>query len=71
VRIFDPKRLLLIAGPCSLESKEVCRAVAKELAELGEAHPELKIVFKGSFDKARARERGAPGSRRGSPSSPS
>jgi len=52
VRIFDPKRLLLIAGPCSLESEKVCRAVAKELAALGKAHPELTIVFKGSFDKA-------------------
>jgi 2-dehydro-3-deoxyphosphooctonate aldolase (KDO 8-P synthase) len=52
VRIFDPRRLLLIAGPCSLESEKVCRAVAKALAALGGAHPELTIVFKGSFDKA-------------------
>jgi 2-dehydro-3-deoxyphosphooctonate aldolase (KDO 8-P synthase) len=42
----------LIAGPCSLESESVCRAVARALASLGRAHPELKIVFKGSFDKA-------------------
>jgi CTP synthase len=28
VKIFDPARLLLIAGPCSLESESVCRAVA-------------------------------------------
>ena len=52
MRIFDPKRLLLIAGPCSLENEKVCRAVAGELAEIAEAHPELKVVFKGSFDKA-------------------
>jgi 2-dehydro-3-deoxyphosphooctonate aldolase (KDO 8-P synthase) len=52
VKIFDPKRLLLIAGPCSLESEAVCRSVAGSLARLGKAHPELKIVFKGSFDKA-------------------
>jgi 2-dehydro-3-deoxyphosphooctonate aldolase (KDO 8-P synthase) len=52
VRIFDPSRLLLIAGPCSLESEAVCRAVAAGLASLGKAHPELNIVFKGSFDKA-------------------
>ncbi|HEY5079048.1 MAG TPA: 3-deoxy-8-phosphooctulonate synthase [Opitutaceae bacterium] len=52
MRIFDPKRLLLIAGPCSLEGEDVCRAVAKELTKIGRAHPELKIVFKGSFDKA-------------------
>jgi 2-dehydro-3-deoxyphosphooctonate aldolase (KDO 8-P synthase) len=50
--IFDPKRLLLIAGPCSLESEDVCRAVGAGLVALGKAHPELRIVFKGSFDKA-------------------
>jgi 2-dehydro-3-deoxyphosphooctonate aldolase (KDO 8-P synthase) len=52
VRIYDPERLLLIAGPCSLESEAVCRAVAGALVGLGKAHPELRIVFKGSFDKA-------------------
>ncbi|HEY1792489.1 MAG TPA: 3-deoxy-8-phosphooctulonate synthase [Opitutaceae bacterium] len=50
--IHDPARLLLIAGPCSLESEPICRAVAKALVALGKAHPELNIVFKGSFDKA-------------------
>ena len=50
--IFDPARLLLIAGPCSLESEKVCRAVAGALAAAARAHPELNIVFKGSFDKA-------------------
>ncbi|HXQ82018.1 MAG TPA: 3-deoxy-8-phosphooctulonate synthase [Opitutaceae bacterium] len=52
MRIFDPGRLLLIAGPCSLENEGVCRAVAARLAALGKRHAELKIVFKGSFDKA-------------------
>jgi 2-dehydro-3-deoxyphosphooctonate aldolase (KDO 8-P synthase) len=50
--IFDPKRLLLIAGPCSLENERVTRAAAEELLKLGKAHPELNLVFKGSFDKA-------------------
>ncbi len=50
--IFDPKKLLLIAGPCSLENERVCRTVAEKLGALGRAHPELRIVFKGSFDKA-------------------
>lgn len=50
--IFDPKKLLLIAGPCSLENETVCRAVATTLKQLAAAHPELAIVFKGSFDKA-------------------
>jgi 2-dehydro-3-deoxyphosphooctonate aldolase (KDO 8-P synthase) len=52
MKLFDPDKLLLIAGPCSLENVEVCRAVAGGLAALGERHPELTIVFKGSFDKA-------------------
>jgi 2-dehydro-3-deoxyphosphooctonate aldolase (KDO 8-P synthase) len=52
VRIFDPAKLLLIAGPCSLENEAVCRSVAVGLVALGRKHPELTIVFKGSFDKA-------------------
>ncbi len=51
--IYDPAKLLLLAGPCSLESETVCRAVAEQLVTLREAHgDELTIVFKGSFDKA-------------------
>ena len=50
--IFDPARLLLITGPCSLENERVCRAVAEILAEIARAHADLTIVFKGSFDKA-------------------
>lgn len=49
---FDPARLLLIAGPCSLENERVCRAVAEKLTDLARALPELNIVFKGSYDKA-------------------
>ena len=29
--LFDSEKLLLIAGPCSLESEPVCRAVAEKL----------------------------------------
>jgi 2-dehydro-3-deoxyphosphooctonate aldolase (KDO 8-P synthase) len=50
--LFDPQRLLLIAGPCSLETEATCRAVAGALARLRDAEPALNIVFKGSFDKA-------------------
>lgn len=50
--IFDPKKLLLIAGPCSLENEGVCRQVAEALVSLREKRKELNIVFKGSFDKA-------------------
>ena len=50
--IYDPGKLLLIAGPCSLESLDTCRPVADTLARLQQEHPALNILFKGSFDKA-------------------
>jgi 2-dehydro-3-deoxyphosphooctonate aldolase (KDO 8-P synthase) len=50
--LFDPNKLLIIAGPCSLESEDVCRAVAETLQRIARAHPAVKLVFKGSFDKA-------------------
>lgn len=50
--LVDTSKFLLIAGPCSLESTELCEAVAAELEAIGKARPELQIVFKGSFDKA-------------------
>ena len=50
--LFNPKKLLVIAGPCSLENGRVCRAVAEQLVKIGRAHRELQLVFKGSFDKA-------------------
>jgi len=59
--IFDPAKLLLIAGPCSLENETVCRAVAEALTKLGKKHRELNIVFKGSFDKANRTSLGGRG----------
>ena len=50
--LFDPNKLLIIAGPCSLENEGVCRSVAEVLQRIARAHPALNIVFKGSFDKA-------------------
>jgi 2-dehydro-3-deoxyphosphooctonate aldolase (KDO 8-P synthase) len=50
--IFNPQQFLLIAGPCALESMEICETVARRLAEIGAARPDLNIIFKGSFDKA-------------------
>jgi 2-dehydro-3-deoxyphosphooctonate aldolase (KDO 8-P synthase) len=50
--LFDPKKLLVIAGPCSLENERVCRAVAEALVKIGRAQRSIKFVFKGSFDKA-------------------
>ena len=50
--IHHPDKLLLLTGPCSLESLDTCRPVADALAALQAKHPELNILFKGSFDKA-------------------
>jgi len=56
--IFAARKLLLIAGPCSLENEQVCRAVAEKLVMLGRRHRQLRIVFKGSYDKANRTSRG-------------
>jgi len=47
--LYDPTKLLIIAGPCSLENERVCRAVAEKLVTIGKAHPELTLIFKGSL----------------------
>ncbi len=56
--LFAPKKLLLIAGPCSLENERVTRAVAEALVKLARQHRDLRIVFKGSYDKANRTSRG-------------
>jgi 2-dehydro-3-deoxyphosphooctonate aldolase (KDO 8-P synthase) len=43
--------LLIIAGPCVIESEPLVLEVAERLREIGERHG-LQIVFKSSFDKA-------------------
>lgn len=48
----NPNKFLLIAGPCALESPDVCRNVCSVLREIRAAHEEIEVVFKGSFDKA-------------------
>jgi 2-dehydro-3-deoxyphosphooctonate aldolase (KDO 8-P synthase) len=50
--LYDPRKLLLIAGPCSLECEATTLPVAEKLADMASRYPELTIVFKGSFDKA-------------------
>ncbi|MBI4500856.1 MAG: 3-deoxy-8-phosphooctulonate synthase [Gemmatimonadetes bacterium] len=52
---------VLVAGPCALERDEINLAIAETLAGLGERLA-LKVVYKGSFDKA---NRARPGSPRG------
>lgn len=44
-------KLLLIAGPCVLESEEVARQTAGRLKEISE-RLDIPFVFKASFDKA-------------------
>jgi 2-dehydro-3-deoxyphosphooctonate aldolase (KDO 8-P synthase) len=50
--LFNSDKFLLIAGPCMLESMELCEEVARQLDRIRAAHSDLLIVFKGSFDKA-------------------
>ena len=44
-------RLFLIAGPCAIESEDLCLRVGEELAGIAERQ-DLTIIFKASFDKA-------------------
>ncbi|UCC22553.1 MAG: 3-deoxy-8-phosphooctulonate synthase [Planctomycetota bacterium] len=43
--------LFLVAGPCVIESEEICLDIAKRLVEIGKAVG-VGMVFKASFDKA-------------------
>ena len=44
-------KLTILAGPCAMESKEICAAVCKKLKEVTEKLG-INYVFKVSFDKA-------------------
>jgi 2-dehydro-3-deoxyphosphooctonate aldolase (KDO 8-P synthase) len=46
-----PNQLSLIAGPCVIESPELCRAIAKHLKKITAAL-DIPYIFKASFDKA-------------------
>lgn len=50
--------LLVIAGPCVIESEDVCLKIADSLAVLAQRLP-IQVVFKGSFDKANRTSGGA------------
>jgi 2-dehydro-3-deoxyphosphooctonate aldolase (KDO 8-P synthase) len=50
--MVDLGKFLLIAGPCAIESAEICDRVAGELVKIQAAHPEISVVFKSSADKA-------------------
>lgn len=49
--IGTKEKLLLLAGPCVIESRDGVLAIARELVEIGE-RTGVQIVFKASFDKA-------------------
>jgi 2-dehydro-3-deoxyphosphooctonate aldolase (KDO 8-P synthase) len=50
-QFISEDRLLLIAGPCQIESLELALETAEFLKNLEEKYP-LKVVYKSSFDKA-------------------
>jgi 2-dehydro-3-deoxyphosphooctonate aldolase (KDO 8-P synthase) len=49
--VGDGQKLLLIAGPCVIESEAQALSHARKVKALGEKHG-LPVVFKASFDKA-------------------
>lgn len=51
--LYEDGKLLLIAGPCALETEKVVRQVAEVLKKIKERFSkEVTVIFKGSFDKA-------------------
>lgn len=49
--LVPSEKLLLIAGPCVLESYDLCMQIAERLASICQKL-DIQYVFKGSFDKA-------------------
>ncbi len=43
--------LFVMAGPCVIESKNICLDIANKLAEISQ-RANMGVIFKGSFDKA-------------------
>ncbi len=48
---LDGQSLFLIAGPCVIESEQLCLSIAENLAQLSQKH-QVTIIFKSSYDKA-------------------
>ena len=67
IRIGDKNRMVLIAGPCVIESENLCLNVAKRIKEIT-AKLDIPFIFKASFDKANRMSLGSfrgPGIKRG------
>lgn len=56
--LFERRRLVLIAGPCVVESWELCRDLAQTLGALCERKG-VGYIFKASFDKANRTSNGS------------
>ncbi len=46
------KAVILIAGPCVIENEDTLFKIAEVVKKVQETFPELKVIFKASFDKA-------------------
>lgn len=44
-------KFTLISGPCVIEAESIMMRVAEQLAAYNQAHPELEVIFKSSFQK--------------------
>lgn len=49
--LLQGKKLFLIAGPCVVESRDLCLQIAQRLAEIS-GHTSLPVIFKASYKKA-------------------
>lgn len=45
-------KFIFLAGPCVIESKEICERICEELISICSKFPEVDLTFKASFDKA-------------------
>ena len=46
------EKFTVIAGPCVIENQDICFQVAEVLKNLQKEYPDIRFVFKSSFDKA-------------------
>ena len=51
IKFGDKYPLVLIAGPCVIESESSCFAAAKQIKDIA-AKQAIPFIFKSSFDKA-------------------
>ena len=67
ISIGDKNKLVLIAGPCVIESENLCLNVAKRIKDMT-AKLDIPFIFKASFDKANRMSLGSfrgPGIKKG------